>query len=213
MALKSNHASHTRVGIATAAVAGVTALDVLCSRQLSRHTSAGADRWSLVVKATTVNRSPEECYRFWRDFENLPRFMHHLESVQVTGEKRSHWKAKAPAGITIEWDAEIVDDQPNNVISWRSLENADVDNSGSVHFEPAVGNRGTVIRVSLQYAPPGGAIGSQVAKFFRKEPGQQIEDDLRLFKQILETGEIVKSDASIHRGMHPAQPPARYEEV
>ncbi|HWE63978.1 MAG TPA: SRPBCC family protein [Chloroflexota bacterium] len=159
-----------------------------------------------VKKAITINRSPEEIYQFWHDFRNLPRFMDHLESVQMTGEKRSHWKAKAPAGTTVEWDAETVDDQPNQRIAWRSLTGAAVDNAGSVRFVPAPGGRGTEVHVELRYDPPGGALGATVARIFGEEPGQQVSDDLRRFKQVLETGEITRSDASV-RGKGPAQPP------
>ena len=160
-----------------------------------------------VKKAITVNRPPEEVYRFWHDFRNLPRFMKHLEDVRVTGNRRSHWKAKAPAGTTVEWDAEVVDDRPNELIAWRSLEGADVDNWGSVRFAPAPGGRGTEVRVELDYAPPGGALGATVAKLFGEEPEQQMQDDLRRFKQVLETGEVVYSEATVHGRPHPARPP------
>ena len=156
----------------------------------------------------TINRSPEEIYHFWRDFQNLPRFMDHLESVDVLDERRSHWRAKAPAGKTVEWDAEIIEDRPNELIAWRSLENADVPNTGSVRFVPAPGGRGTEVHVELKYDPPGGAVGVAIAKLFGEEPNQQVATDLRRFKQVMETGEVVQSDASIHRGPHPARPPA-----
>jgi uncharacterized membrane protein len=142
-----------------------------------------------VEKSVTINKSPEELYRFWRNFENLPRFMNHLESVRDTGEGRSHWVAKAPAGKTVEWDAEVYNEKENELIAWRSLEGADVDNAGSVRFEPATGGRGTVVRVTLKYDPPGGRLGSIIAKLFGEEPSQQIEEDLRRFKQVMEAGE------------------------
>lgn len=142
-----------------------------------------------VEKNITINRSPEELYRFWRNFENLPSFMNHLESVRTTGENRSHWVAKAPAGSTVEWDAEIYNEKENELIAWRSLEGADVDNAGSVRFEPATGGRGTTVRVTLKYDPPGGALGALFAKLFGEEPSQQIEEDLRRFKQVMEAGE------------------------
>ena len=142
-----------------------------------------------VEKAVTVNRSPEELYRFWRNFENLPRFMYHLESVHVTGEGRSHWVAKAPAGTTVEWDAEIYNEKENELIAWRSLEGADVPNAGSVRFQSAPGGRGTEVRVTLEYDPPGGVIGATIAKLFGEEPSQQVEEDLRRFKQTMEAGE------------------------
>jgi uncharacterized membrane protein len=142
-----------------------------------------------VEKSVTVNKSPEELYRFWRNFENLPRFMDHLESVRVEGEGRSHWVAKAPAGTTVEWDAEIYNEKENELIAWRSLEGADVDNAGSVRFEGDAEGSSTIVRVSLKYDPPGGVIGATFAKLFGEEPSQQIEEDLRRFKQVMEAGE------------------------
>jgi uncharacterized membrane protein len=209
-AIKSDHARRPRVAAAAAAVVGVMALDLRTSEQLRR--SPGAARRSLprdrsirVQKSITVNRSPEELYRFWRNFENLPRFMSHLESVQVTGEKRSHWRAKAPIGMRVEWDAEIINDRPNELIAWRSIEGADVDNAGSVHFKRAPGGRGTEVRVEMQYIPPGGVIGAAIAKLFGEEPGQQVSEDLRRFKQLMEAGEVVQSEATARR-RGPAQP-------
>ncbi|HYI97184.1 MAG TPA: SRPBCC family protein [Bryobacteraceae bacterium] len=205
----SNHRNSGRTVAATAAVLGVTALDIYYARQLSDNGAQGSssrDSEVHVVKTTTINKPPETVYQFWRDLENLPRFMSHLESVQSTGDGRSHWKAKAPAGRTVEWDAEITEDQPDARIAWKSLEGSDVENRGMVTFERAPGNRGTILRVELNYTPPGGSFASYIAKLFGEEPGQQIEDDLRRLKQILEIGDIVRSDASIHRGMHPARP-------
>jgi uncharacterized membrane protein len=205
-ALSSDQSNRARVAIASAAVIGVTALDIIDARQLSHN--AEADDQPIRVKSVTINRSPEEAYRFWRDFQNFPRFMSHLESVRMTGEKRSHWIAKGPAGTTVEWDAEIIEDVPNQLIAWRSLEGADVENCGSVRFTPAPGGRGTEVRAEIEYTPPGGAIGVGIAKLFGEEPEQQMKDDLYHFKQVMETGEVVKSDASLHWGPHPAQPPA-----
>ena len=153
------------------------------------NVTVSAERGIKVEKSVTINRSPEELYRFWRNFENLPRFMNHLESVHVTGETRSHWVAKAPAGTTVEWDAEIYNEHENELIAWRSLPGADVDSAGSVHFKPATTGRGTEVRVSLKYDPPGGIIGAYVAKLFGEEPSQQVQEDLRRFKQLMETGE------------------------
>ena len=154
----------------------------------------------------TINKPTEEVYDFWRNFENLPRFMRHLESVKVLDNGRSRWKAKAPAGASVEWEAELTEDRPGELISWRSLPDADVRNAGTVRFSPAPGGRGTEVRVDLEYAPPAGKVGAMVAMLFREEPGQQVHDDLRSFKQVMELGEIVLSDASAHKGMHPAQP-------
>jgi uncharacterized membrane protein len=198
-----------RLTAATAAVAGVTALDVTIARQLSRSTGVMTKTGAILVrKSITINSSPEELYRFWRDFQNLQRFMYRLESVQTTGDNRSHWVLRAPAGKKVEWDAEIIEDRPNELISWRSLPGSDVENSGSVRFERAPGGRGAVVRLEMQYRPPGGVIGAAVANLFGGAPEYQVGEDLRRFKQVIETGEVLQSDASIHRGPHPAQPMA-----
>jgi uncharacterized membrane protein len=143
-----------------------------------------------VRKTLAVNCAPAEAYAFWRNLRNLPRFMAHLEAVEVQDERRSHWVARAPGGTTVEWDAEIVEDQPNERIAWRSLESSDVPNSGTVRFEQAPGGRGTLVRVELRYEPPGGELGRSVAKLFGEEPEQQVDADLRRFKQVLEAGEV-----------------------
>jgi uncharacterized membrane protein len=148
----------------------------------------------VVERAITINRSPEEVYNFWRNFENLPQFMQHLESVTITSEQRSHWVANGPAGTVVEWDAEIIDDQPNALISWRSLPKADVYNAGTVRFAPAPGERGTEVRVKLEYLPPAGVLGAGIAKLFGQEPALQIDGDLRRLKQVLEAGEIATNE-------------------
>jgi uncharacterized membrane protein len=210
--VSSDASQRPRIAAASAAVLGVTLLDAQTAIELGRHPSAsqrGKPKLHGQIhlrRAITVNRSPEEVYAFWHDFENLPRFMAHLESVKVT-DGRSHWRAKGPAGTSVEWEAEMVVDRPHEVIAWRSLPDATVSNYGSVQFIAAPRGQGTEVHVELFYDPPGGAIGSTIAKLFGEEPGQQIEGDLRRFKQVLETGEVVHSDASIHRGLHPARPP------
>lgn len=155
----------------------------------SENVSVRGERGIKVEKSVTINRSPEELYRYWRNFENLPRIMNHLQSVTTTeGGNRSHWVAKAPAGTTVEWDAEIYNEKENELIAWRSLEGADVNNAGSVRFQPAAGGRGTEVKVSLKYDPPGGTLGAAIAKVFGEEPAGQIQEDLRRFKQEMETG-------------------------
>jgi uncharacterized membrane protein len=144
----------------------------------------------LVERSVTIGMAPEELYSFWRNFENLPQFMAHLEDVTVQDNRRSHWVAKGPAGTQFEWDAEITEDQPNQLIGWRSLPDAQVQNQGTVRFQPAPGNRGTVVRVTMQYDPPAGPLGAGIAKLFGEEPKQQVDSDLRRLKQILEAGEI-----------------------
>ena len=147
-----------------------------------------------VEKTVTINKSAEELYRFWHDFENLPTFMKHLKSVKVYNEKRSHWIANAPLGNSVEWDADILEDRENEFISWASVEGADVDNSGFVRFKKAPGDRGTEVKVVLEYNPPGGALAATVAKLFGEEPEQQIGDELRRFKMLMEAGEIATTE-------------------
>ncbi len=147
-----------------------------------------------VEKVVTINKPAEELYRFWHKFENLPRFMKHLKDVKVYDDRRSRWTTRGPLNSSIEWDAVIIEDRENELISWASVQGADVDNSGSVSFEPAPGNRGTEVKVVTQYNPPGGAIGDAVAKLFGEEPKQQLGDDLHRFKMIAETGEIATTE-------------------
>jgi uncharacterized membrane protein len=138
----------------------------------------------------------EEVYAFWRDLRNLSRFMMHVELVTTSGD-RSHWIVKGPAGTTVEWDAEITEERPNELLAWRSLPGSQIENSGSVRFKKAPADRGTEVHVSLQYEPPAGKAGAALAKLFGEEPTQQLTDDLRRFKQVMETGEVVLSDGSL----------------
>jgi uncharacterized membrane protein len=197
-------AKRGRIAFATANVLAVTALDLVAAKQLS-----GGNQGVHAKASCIVNGSPDEVYRFWRDFQNLPRFMKHLESVQDLGDGRSHWVAKGPAGTTVEWDATIIADVPGEVITWRSLDNADVDNAGAVRFEAAPGNRGTIVKVNIQYNPPAGIVGATIAQLFGEEPEQQLDDDLRRFKQVLEVGEVVVSEATLMGTGYFAQRPAR----
>ncbi|HEV2860477.1 MAG TPA: SRPBCC family protein [Pyrinomonadaceae bacterium] len=160
----------------------------------SDNVSVPAERGTKLEKSVTIDKPAGELYRFWRNFENLPRFMNHLESVHVTGENRSHWVAKAPAGTSVEWDAEIYNEKEGELIAWRTLEGADVASAGSVHFEEAAGGRGTVVRVVLKYDPPAGKLGALVARLFGENPEQQIDEDLRRFKQLMETGETATTE-------------------
>jgi len=143
----------------------------------------------------TVNATADTVYSAWRKLEELPTFMYHLDSVTQLDDKHSHWIAKAPGG-PVEWDAELVQDVPGTCIAWRSLEGAEIPNEGQVTFVPAPGDRGTEVHVELRYSPPLGALGKAVAKLFGEEPNQQVRDDLRRFKQIVETGEIARSDGA-----------------
>lgn len=143
-----------------------------------------------VERSIIINRSPEQLYRFWRNFENLPRFMNHLESVQTLDDKRSHWVTQAPLGYHVEWDAEITEEQENKFITWRSLEGADVPNNGSVSFESLQdeNQERTEVKVTLDYNPPGGMAGAVIATFFGEAPDQQLYEDLWRLKQEIELG-------------------------
>ena len=146
-----------------------------------------------VAKALTINKSAAELYEFWRNFENLPIFMRHLESVTKTDETISHWKAKAPLGQSVEWDAEVTSDIPNQRIGWKSLEGAFIPNSGVVEFLPTV-DRGTEVKVTMTYEAPGGKLGEWIAWALGEEPSLQIKEDLRRFKSLMETGLIMKTE-------------------
>ena len=139
--------------------------------------------------AVTIARPADELYRYWRNFENLPRVMKHLESVTVLDATRSRWKAKAPAGTSVEWEAVVHNEIPNELIAWKSVDEATVPNAGSVHFREAPDGRGTEVEVILEYQPPAGEAGRVVAKLFGEEPEQQVREDLRRFKAVMESGE------------------------
>jgi uncharacterized membrane protein len=165
--------------------AGVSTADETSTRR-----ALSGRRGVNVESAVTINRAVEELYGYWRNFENLPRIMHHLVSVEQIDSRRSRWTAKAPMGATVTWDAEIINEVPNKVIGWRSLEGSTVVSAGSVNFEPLPGDRGTVVRVKLQYEPPAGRLGSWFAWLFGEEPSVQVREDLRRFKQLMEAGEV-----------------------
>ncbi len=156
--------------------------------------ATGINKAIKVEKTVTINRSAEDLYNYWHNFENLPTFMKHVKSVQVLDLRRSHWVANAPLGQTIEWNADIINDQPNQLIAWASEEGAEVDNSGFVRFSPAPGDRGTEVKVVMEYNVPGGMLTATIAKLFGEEPEQQIGDELRRFKQLMETGEIATTE-------------------
>jgi uncharacterized membrane protein len=192
-AARRPHADQARIAAAATMVAGVTALDIFASQQL-RAVDSAHEPVETVTKSITINASPEVLYRFWRNLENFPRFMRHLEEVKTTGERTSHWIAKAPGGTTVEWDAEIVEDEANSRLAWRTLPDTSVEHEGIVSFEPAPGGRGTIVRVEMSYVPPAGKIGVVVAKMFGEEPSVQIDGDLRRMKQLIETGEIATTE-------------------
>lgn len=172
-----------------------------------------------VTKSITVARPRSEVYAFWRDFENLPRFMHNLESVENLGGGRSHWIAKGVAGTDREWDAELVEDRPNESISWRTIgDDNTARHAGTVSFL-SIGDNATEVRVDLEYHPPAGPVGASLAKLFGEEPGQQIEEDLERFKRVLETGDVERpyqrtegvADISVRR-QEPVEPVNREQD-
>ena len=200
------------------AVAGVAAVDVLCAQRLdtaeSRYGSARTrprrHAHVRVEQAVTINRPIEEVYAFWRQYDNFPRFMRHVVAVEVLGNGRSRWRAKAPGGLEVDWEAETLQDRENEWIAWRSVEGSRIQNSGSVRFTRAPGARGTEVRVQLEYHPPAGALGRRVAWLFGEEPEQQVKEDLRRFKQLMETGEIPLSEGpGMWRAAQPAPNPER----
>lgn len=188
-----SHARDQRLALASALVAGITVLDMLAAYDNQRVTRAGqreAPGSIRVRKSLNINRTPEECYRFWRNFENFPSFMQHVDEVQSIDATRSHWKVRAPLGRQVEWTAELSSDVPSQQLGWRTLEDSGIDHAGVVRFSPGIGGRGTRVQLDLSYRAPLGKAGAQVAKLFGEEPSQQIEEDLRRFKQLIETGEI-----------------------
>lgn len=183
-------------GLIARAVSGRCAVN----RALGRDTAHARDTVSPVASVNrgegikveeriVIDRTPDELYAYWRNFENLPRFMDHLESVTVLDEGRSHWVVKGPAGTSIEWDAEIHNEIENELIAWRSLPGSEVGNAGSVHFTPIAEGRSTEVRVVLSYEPPAGRLGVAVARLFGEEPSQQVADDLARFKEVMEDEE------------------------
>jgi uncharacterized membrane protein len=180
-----------RLAVSFGVAAGITSLDLYCAREL-----ADTRKPSPIHVRTTiaVNRPADELYRFWRNFENLPRIMPHLESVRTLEGNRSHWIAKGPSGVAAEWDAELIDDKPNRCLAWRSIEDADVYNAGSVQFEAAPGGGGTFVTVELLYDPPAGSIGAAIARLFGRDAAHEVRADLSAFRALMEPGEVAASE-------------------
>lgn len=170
-------------GAALAAVGAYGA--VAAARRRTAPTSA-----IHVQKTFTIDRSAQELYNYWHNFENLPRFMKHLKSVTSKGDRYSHWTAVGPMGVPVEWDAELVDERPGEYLVWRSLPGSAISNRGSVEFRPATNGSGTEVTVALTYHNPVGKIGAAFAKMMGREPEQQVREDLRRFKALMEAGEI-----------------------
>jgi uncharacterized membrane protein len=147
-----------------------------------------------IERAVTILQPPEMIFSFWRNLENLPRFMSHLESVTTTDDLHSLWVARGPAGSTFEWEAEIIGEHPNEMIAWRSLEGSDIAMAGSVWFRRLPKGRGTEVRVCFKYDPKGGMVATALARMLGEDPKDQVEEDLMKLKAFLETGEIPTTD-------------------
>ena len=208
-ALGARGSDRGRVRTALAAVLGVLMLDVVAAvaaRRRARRRDRHAGR---IVRAITVEASPDDAYAFWRDLGNLPRVMPHLERVEERDHGISHWVARAPFGGTVEWDAAMIEDRPGQAIAWRSVPRTGVRNAGSVRFGPAPGGRGTEVTLDMEVSVPGGPLGSLLAFAGGEHPEQQVSDALRRFKQVAETGEPIVSDATatghkvLRRPAHP----------
>jgi len=206
-ALSSEPGQKDRLSAATAVIAGVTAVDLYCGQQLSRAGEDGLQATenssALRVQAITVRQPVDEVYRFWHRFENLPRFMANLESVQMINDRISRWRAKGPAGSTVEWEAETIEDLPNELIAWQSLPGSDVQHTGRVRFCEAPAGRGTEVKVEMVFRPPAGIVGEKIAFLFGKDPKQMLREDMRRFKQVMETGEVVLSEGALHGNTFP----------
>ena len=178
------------LGLAMAATGGAVAILGAKSNSLQSRSQA---RSSMLL-----NCSPEQAYQFWHNFENLPRFMNHLDNVSRLGDRQSRWTALGPMGKRISWVAETMDDQPNQFISWRSTPDSDIQVSGFVSFSPAIANRGTIVETAMEVKPPAGALGTAIAKTFGKDPSFIIRQDLRRLKALIETGEIPTTEGQTH---------------
>ncbi|HEY3518472.1 MAG TPA: SRPBCC family protein [Gammaproteobacteria bacterium] len=209
--------SPSRTLAATAFVLGAAVFDLVGTERLAERRKAPTREYAryaepVVLRSITVGRPVNEVYAYWKDFANFPRFMQHVESIESLGEGRSRWRATGPAGTRAEWTSAIVDDRPNELIAWQTTGDSELYHSGKVTFRPGPRGDGTVVTVEMQYAPPGGQIGAALLKLFRREPGQQVIDDLRRFKQVMEIGEVVQSDASIEPGVAAARPHERRDQ-
>jgi uncharacterized membrane protein len=191
-AMRNDGRRPSRLVAATAAVAGVTALDVACTAALAKRESA---EYGFPVRhSLAVNRSPEELYRFWRNVANLPQFMKDLQFVTEQDDRRSHWVAKGPAGTNLEWDCQIIEDRPGELIAWRSLPGSGVRHSGRVQFDKAPAGHGSYVRVEIDCSPAGGLVGAGIARLLGRSPEQMVREDLRRFRQLMEAGEIPTTD-------------------
>jgi uncharacterized membrane protein len=210
-AMESPRSDRDRVATATMAVLGIAAADLLCSTRMSGEPTAPYEAMQArdvrATAAVTVQAPIDEVFGYWDGLQSLPRFMSDAASIEITGDRQSRWRLSAPAGMSVEWDAEIIETRPNEQISWRTAEGSSVNVEGSIRFRTAPGGRGTQVIFDAHFSPPGGELGKTIAGVFAQALGAKIGNDLRRFKQLVELGEIVHSDDSIIPGPNPAQPP------
>ena len=209
-AMDSPRSDRNRVATATMAVLGIAAADLFASTRMTAEPNAPYQAMQArdvhATAAVTVQAPINEVFGYWDGFQSLPRFMSDAASVQITGDRQSHWRLSAPAGLTLEWDAQITDSRANEQITWRTADGASVTAEGVVRFRTAPGNRGTQVIFDARFSPPGGELGKKLAQPLADALGTKIGNDLRRFKQLVELGEIVHSDDSIIPGPNPAQP-------
>ena len=187
-ALSSPSAKKGRLAAATAAIAGVTVLDLMCSQNLSQRIAPEGK--NEIERSVTIGKSADELYRLWRAPETLPQLMQQFVQITPTSATRARWKINAPLGQSIEWDAELTDDRAGEFVGWKAADGAPISNEGSIEFRPAPGDRGTVATLRLRFAPPGGAIGTAAANLFDFVPEKIAAQALRSFRSLAETGEI-----------------------
>jgi uncharacterized membrane protein len=209
-AMSSDDQDRSRLMAAASAVLGVTALDVLCARQLQQG-NGHRMRAQPTIEAVTIRKPADELYRAWRRFSQLPRFMRMYDTVEELDATTSRWTARGPGGMRVTWESELTEDREGSLIAWRSRPGSAVATTGRVTFTPAPANRGTEVRVTLTWEPPGGGLGKGLAWLTGSAPGQHLRDDLRRFKQLMETGEVTLSDGPAL--WRPAQPAADPDEI
>ncbi len=191
LAFASRDTHSRRTAWVAAGVTGVAVLELLAALDNQARRPLRATPGVLqVTTSLNIQRSPEECYRFWRNFDNFPRFMQHVQAVQVMDPTRSQWTVRAPLGPPLTWQAELSSDIPGRQLGWRTLPGSDIEHAGVVRFAPAIGARGTRVEVELHARAPLGNTGARLASLFGEAPSQQIDEDLRRFKQLIETGEV-----------------------
>jgi len=166
------------------------ALDIDTSDKHRSDADEHVHKGRLIKHVATIDRPAADLYAFWRDEANAPRFMPNIESARKTGEKTSHWTSKRPMGRTFEWDSEIINEEPGRLLAWKSLPGGDVNNAGTVRFEPSTGGRGTVVTLQVNFEPPAGILGEAAARIIGEDPDTQARENLRRFKQLMETGVI-----------------------